>query len=122
MKKKILVVDDEADVVACIKFILEMNGFEVVTAYDGEEGLIMAQEHIPDLILLDILMPKIYGNTLASRLEQDPHTEHIPVIYLSALVQKEGDHFKRDMWGRLLLPKTCTEQELVSAISEAFTA
>ena len=119
MSKKILVVDDEPDVVACIKLSLEVNGFEVITAYDGQEGLFKAKDHKPDLIILDVLMPKIYGHTIVAKLEQDPETENIPIIFLSALVSKEESELKQDMWGRLLLSKTCTEEELLSAINKA---
>ena len=61
MSKKILVVDDEPDVVTVIKFTLETRGFEVITAYDGDEGLNKAKRERPDLIILDVLMPKMYG-------------------------------------------------------------
>ena len=61
ISKKILVVDDEPDVVTVIKFTLETRGFEVITAYDGDEGLNKAKRERPDLIILDVLMPKMYG-------------------------------------------------------------
>ena len=54
-------VDDEPDVVTVIKFTLETRGFEVITAYDGDEGLNKAKRERPDLIILDVLMPKMYG-------------------------------------------------------------
>ena len=89
MGKRILVVDDEPDVVTVMKFTLETRGFEVVTAYDGEEGLRKVKTENPDLIILDVLMPKMYGNTLVAELENNPETKNIPIIFLSCLVNDE---------------------------------
>ena len=68
-KKKILVVDDEADILDVIKLTLEPNGYEVVTASDGEGGLEKAKSKKPDLIILDILMPKMDGYTFLIKRE-----------------------------------------------------
>ena len=89
ISKKILVVDDEPDVVTVIKFTLETRGFEVITAYDGDEGLNKAKRERPDLIILDVLMPKMYGNTLVAELESSNETKNIPIIFLSCLVSNE---------------------------------
>jgi len=116
MSKKILIVDDEPDVVAVIKFTLETRGFEVITAYDGDEGLNKAKRENPDLIILDVLMPKMYGNTLAAELESSNETKNIPIIFLSCLVSDEGQGVKQDMWGHILLSKLCSEEELFEAV------
>ncbi|RLG13301.1 two-component system response regulator [Candidatus Pacearchaeota archaeon] len=118
MAKKILVVDDEPDIVAVMKFTLENRGFEVITAYDGKEGLNKAKRFNPDLIILDVLMPQMYGNTLVAELEENPQTKGIPIIFLSCLVNKSGEGVKQDMWGRLLLSKSCSEEELLDAIDK----
>ena len=59
--KKILIVDDEQDIVETLKFMLEAQGYECFCAYDGEAGLNMAKEIIPDLMILDVMMPKMDG-------------------------------------------------------------
>ena len=85
MKKgKILVVDDEVYIVHILDFSLGMEGYEVVTALDGEEALAKSLEHKPDLIVLDIMMPKMDGYEVCKRLKADDATRSIPVILLSA--------------------------------------
>ncbi len=85
MKKgKILVVDDEVYIVHILDFSLGMEGYEVVTALDGEEALAKSLEHKPDLIVLDIMMPKMDGYEVCKRLKADDATRGIPVILLSA--------------------------------------
>ena len=84
MAKKILVVDDEADVLKVVKKRLEDRKFEVVTALDGDEGLTKAAEEKPDLIILDVMMPKLDGYTVVRQLKTNPNTRNIPVIILTA--------------------------------------
>ena len=81
---KILVVDDEPQLVELLKMRLEVMGYSVLTAYDGQEGLAKATQEHPDLILLDIMMPKMDGCETLSRLKQQPETRAIPVIMLTA--------------------------------------
>lgn len=84
MKKKILVVDDEKDIVDILKYNLEReNEFEVITASDGKEALEAAQT-LPDLILLDIMMPELNGFEVCKKLKTDKLTSGIPVIFLTA--------------------------------------
>jgi DNA-binding response OmpR family regulator len=83
-KGKILVVDDEIYIVHILDFSLGMEGYEVVTALDGEQALEKAQSEKPDLIVLDIMMPKLDGYETCKRLKADAATQDIPVILLSA--------------------------------------
>ena len=83
-KGKILVVDDEIYIVHILDFSLGMEGYEVVTALDGEEALRKVQECKPDLIVLDIMMPKMDGYETCRNLKSEEATKHIPVILLSA--------------------------------------
>lgn len=84
MVKKILFIEDEPDIVMLMQTRLKSRGYEMLSAFDGEEGLKMVQEEKPDLILLDVVMPKIDGLTVCSRLKADPQTKHIPIIIVSA--------------------------------------
>jgi DNA-binding response OmpR family regulator len=86
---KVLIVDDDAFLSGIYATKLELDGFGVVTARDGEEGIKMAQKEKPDLILLDVLMPKLDGFEALKRLKSDPETKTIPVIMLTNLGQKE---------------------------------
>ncbi len=94
-KKRILIVDDERDIVETIQFMLESEGFECLTAYDGEDALLKARTENPDLILLDIMLPKINGYQVCRLLKSDEEYKHLPIIMLTAKVQ-ESDKF----WGK----------------------
>ena len=94
-KRTILLVDDEASIRKTVGRRLEREGYRVLTAESGEEGLRMAAEHLPDLILLDIMMPKMKGRDACAKLKADPKTAHIPVIFLTALGL--ADHIKAGM-------------------------
>lgn|SRR5512142_268381 len=88
-KVKVLIVDDDAFLSGIYATKLELDGFEVATARDGEEGLKAAMREKPDLILLDVLMPKLDGFEVLKRLKADEETKQIPVIMLTNLGQKE---------------------------------
>ncbi len=83
-KGKILVVDDEIYIVHILDFSLGMEGYEVLTALDGEQALEKARANHPDLIVLDIMMPKLDGYETCKMLKADESTKDIPVILLSA--------------------------------------
>ena len=85
-REKILIIDDEQDLVKLVKEILELENFQVSSAYDGEEGLRKASSEIPDLILLDIKMPGINGFQVLERLKMDKTTSQIPVVMLTTSV------------------------------------
>jgi CheY-like chemotaxis protein len=80
----ILLADDEDDVALVASTRLEVSGFEVITAADGEEALALLRRRLPDLVLLDILMPKLDGFQVCTAIKTDPATRDIPVIIFSA--------------------------------------
>jgi two-component system, OmpR family, response regulator VicR len=87
MPNKIMVVDDEPDVVDLVKLVLESDGFSVVTAYSGKEALDRLVQEMPDLVLLDIMMPQMDGWEVYSRIKANPRTKDIPVAMLTAKSQ-----------------------------------
>lgn len=87
--KKILIVDDEQDIVETLKFMLEAEGYECFCAYDGENGLTLAKEIIPDLMILDVMMPKINGYKISRLLKYDTKYKDIPIIMVTARSQEE---------------------------------
>jgi len=89
MKKKILIVDDEPRVQKIITEKLQREGFESTSAFDGKEGLKKVSSEKPDLILLDIIMPKLDGISVLKKLKEDPEIDKIPVIILTNLSGKE---------------------------------
>jgi DNA-binding response OmpR family regulator len=84
----VLVADDDDDVLALVVRRLERSGYKVLAARDGAEALRLAQERVPDLAVLDVMMPQLTGYEVTQRLREDPITERIPVILLTARVQE----------------------------------
>ena len=89
MSYKILVVDDEPPIVRLMEFILARHGHQMLTAVNGEQALEMVREHKPDLVLLDIMMPRVDGYEVARILRADPQYARMPIIMLSAKAQEE---------------------------------
>ena len=96
-KNKITLIDDEKELVSTLKEFLELKGFEVSTAYDGEEGYATIKSCLPDIILLDIMMPKLDGRDLLIRLKNEDDTKNIPVIILSAKDEEFDIEYGRDL-------------------------
>lgn len=88
-QKKILVVEDEKELTALVSLHMKMAGFEVLTADNGEKALYLSREEKPDLIILDLILPKIDGWQVCEHLRQDAVTKDIPVIMLTARTQIE---------------------------------
>ena len=87
--KKILVVDDEIDLVETIRFSLQAEGYTVLVAYSGEDALNQARKENPDLILLDIMLPKLDGYKVCRLLKFDERYRHIPILMLTAKTQEK---------------------------------
>ena len=87
MALSVLVVDDDPVILRLLQVNFELEGIDVVTAVDGEEGLKMAQSDRPDLVISDIMMPKVNGLELLAALRSSPDTASLPVILLSAKAQ-----------------------------------
>lgn len=87
--KKILIVDDEQDIVESLKFVLETADYICYCAYNGEDGLKLAKELMPDLIILDVMMPKINGYKISRLLKYDKKYQNIPILMITARSQEE---------------------------------
>lgn len=88
MAKRVLVVDDDPDIITFVVTVLEENGYTSLIAKDGEAGMIKAKEEDPDLIILDILMPKESGIRMYRELKEDESLKKIPVIVLSGIARR----------------------------------
>lgn len=86
--KRVLIVDDEPDIVETIKFNLELENIECLIADNGEQALALVQQEKPDLIILDIMLPKMNGYKVARLLKFNEAYKHIPIIMLTARTQK----------------------------------
>jgi CheY-like chemotaxis protein len=104
MKKKILVVDDEQDVLKALKIRLKANGYYVLFASDSVEAFSMANKERPDLIILDILLPGGGGFVVAERLKQSPTTHHIPIIFLTGISGGEEKAYRLGASGYIMKP------------------
>ena len=93
-KKKILVVDDERDLVDLLALRFQSEGYDVIQAFDGMDGLEKVRANNPDLIILDVMMPRLNGYQVCRELKQDVKFKKIPIIMLTAKAQ-ESDKF----WG-----------------------
>ena len=87
-KPVVLVADDDPDILALVTFRLERGGYDVVAASDGEAALRLALEQVPDLAVLDVMMPKLDGYEVTVRLRQNERTRRMPIILLTARVQE----------------------------------
>jgi len=81
---QILIVDDERDLVQVVEFNLRQAGFETATAFDGERALAQIKARVPDLVVLDLMLPDIPGTEICRNLKSNPRTKHVPVIMLTA--------------------------------------
>jgi len=115
-KPRILIVDDELDLVSVLRMGLEIEGFEVIEAMDGEEGLRRARQDRPDLMVLDLMLPKMDGYKVCRALKFDERFRALPIIILSA---RSGDADRRlalDMGADQFITKPYEMSDLVARI------
>ena len=118
-KKRILIVDDERDIVKALTIRLRGAGYEIVTAFDGAQGIFMAHKEKPDLILLDIRMPAGNGFSIAEKLKQSVDTLAIPVIFLTGSPEKNSEEKAMALGARFYVKKPYDPEELLDAIKRA---
>ena len=121
MARKILTCDDEKHIVRLIQVNLERQGYEVITAFNGAECLEKVKEDRPDLIVLDVMMPEMTGFEVLDALKQDPETESIPVIMLTARAQ-DSDVLRGWQSGvECYLTKPFNPMELIAFVKRIFS-
>jgi len=122
-KKRIMVVDDDPDIVDSVKSFLEKEGFAVDTAYDGKEGLEKIRANPPDAIVLDVMMPEMDGYQVCEVLKGDDALSEIPVVLLTAVASHvtttqythaDGLNVEADDY----LPKPVTAEQIVNAVKD----
>lgn len=118
MAKKILIVDDEVDLVETLTFRLEAAGFEVISANDGMTGLDKAKKEKPELIILDVMMPKMDGFQVCRLLKFSETTKKIPIIMLTARTQETDKITGKGVGADLYMTKPFDGAELVKKISD----
>jgi adenylate cyclase len=114
--KKILLVDDEPEFVDMIRMRLEANGYEVIVAHNGAEGLKKAAEENPNLILLDVMMPGMDGFRVLATLRQTVGTEYVPVVMLTARGESKSLFKAQDLGVVDYLIKPCDAKALMEVV------
>jgi CheY-like chemotaxis protein len=114
--RRVLVVDDDDVIRQLITVNLELEGFEVVPAVDGQDALDRVKEIKPDVITLDVMMPRIDGWEAAARLRSDPETAHIKVVLLSARAQQADLHRGETIGVDAYLTKPFDPDELIEVV------
>jgi pilus assembly protein CpaE len=119
---KILVVDDDVNMLRLIEFVLTRAGHSAHTAKDGDEGLVLAYSDPPDLAIVDIMMPRINGYEFCRRIRQDPRTERTPILVLSARSQQIDREASLAAGANDFMAKPVSPAELVAQVEEMLAA
>jgi DNA-binding response OmpR family regulator len=115
-KKKILVVDDEVDLVKTIQVYLELGGYKVLASYNGDDALNQARKENPDLILLDIMLPKLDGYKVCRLLKFDEKYKHIPILMMTAKTQEKDKLIGKETGANEYITKPFDMDELMQKI------
>ncbi|HTJ74469.1 MAG TPA: response regulator [Acidimicrobiales bacterium] len=116
-KLTVLVIDDDPVILELLRVNFEIEGFDVICATDGEDGLRRAQADRPDIVISDIMMPRRDGLQLLTELKADPSTEDLPVILLSAKAQKSEVQHGIDMGADDYITKPFDPLELIDRLN-----
>jgi two-component system response regulator VicR len=117
-KPRILIVDDESDLVSVLRIGLEIEGFTVIDAADGEEGLRRAQRDKPDLMVLDLMLPKLDGYKVCRALKYDERYRNMPIVVLSARSGEPDRKLALDMGADAFVSKPYEMSDLVRLIRD----
>lgn len=117
-KKRILLIDDEKDLAGVVTLRLETAGYEVVVAYDGQEGIQKARKEKPDLIISDLMLPKIDGYKICRMLKFDEKYRNIPIILFTAKAQEEDIKLGKEVGADAYIAKPFEPQVLLDKIKE----
>lgn len=115
-KRRILIIDDEPSILKILTRRLELAGYEVFTAADGQEGLGKARAGAPDLILLDLMLPKLSDFDVCATLKEDDRYRGIPVIILTAKGQSQDEQICREAGADAYLNKAATSSVILKQI------
>lgn len=113
-----MIIDDEAEIVETIQYRLEAEGFEVISANDGFAGLTMARTNAPDLIILDVLMPKMDGFNTCRMIKFDMKHEHIPIIILTGRCEEKDMKTIKEIKADVFMKKPFEGDELLAQIKK----
>lgn len=115
-KEKILIVEDEKDIVKMLDYNLKKEGFKTLSAHNGEDGLDMARKENPDLILLDLMLPEMDGLDVCKAIKNEAKTSHIPIIILTAKAQEADKIVGLELGADDYMTKPFSPRELIARI------
>lgn len=117
--KKLLLIDDDPNLILLVKDYLEFRGYQVITAENGREALEILEQQIPDMIICDVMMPEMDGYTLVERVRQDARTNWIPVLFLSAKGQSQDRVKGLNTGADVYMVKPFEPEELVAQVESS---
>jgi len=118
VNNKILVVDDSPTVRRLVELVLSQNGYEVISAEDGEQGLVLAKEHVPAAVLVDFVMPRMNGHMFCKALREDDNLKDIPIILISSKSEVVGQAFEESFGIVHFFTKPFEPEDLIEKINE----
>lgn len=118
-QKRLMLVDDDPNLIVLVKDYLEFRGYDVLTAENGRQALELLQKTIPDLIICDVMMPEMDGYTLVEHIREDPRTEWIPVLFLSAKGQSQDKVKGLTTGADVYMVKPFEPEELVAQVESS---
>ena len=116
--KSVLIVDDDEGLIKTIRPLLINNGYSVLTANSGEDGLVIARNQKPDIIVLDVILPGIKGRDVCRQLKDDPETKEIPVIFLTAKDSRDDISAEMEAGAVAHLTKPLNGGELIETVKK----
>ncbi|MFH1360547.1 MAG: response regulator [Candidatus Omnitrophota bacterium] len=119
MSKRILVIDDEMNIVKMVQSRLKASGYDVITAIDGKDGIAKAKQEKPDLIILDIMMPQMDGYEALGKLKESEETKFIPVIMFTAKAESDSVSQALDLGAVDYIVKPFTPVSLLEKVAKA---
>ncbi len=119
---RILIVDDDPTLLQMVKIMVEREGHQAILAEDGLEGEKLAKSHIPDLVILDVMMPKMSGYDVVKALRADPRTSKIPILILTARAQPMDEQMAIEVGADSYLAKPVTSRELIEKVDKLLSS
>ncbi|HCX24718.1 MAG: response regulator [Flammeovirgaceae bacterium] len=121
MSSKVLIVDDEPNILMSLEFLLKKSGYKVFIARDGREALDIVEKELPDIILLDVMMPEVDGYEVCQKIKNDKETAHIKIVFLSAKTKQEDIDKGYELGADLYITKPFSTRNLITKVDSLKT-
>jgi DNA-binding response OmpR family regulator len=115
---RVLIVDDEPNIVSAVEFLLKRENYQIEKAYSGEQALELVPEFLPDIVILDVMMPGINGFEVAQKIRQHPALEYCKIIFLTAKGTQRDKEMGYEKGAEMYLIKPFDNEELVTVVGE----